>query len=191
MPERENMSVGERDKKMSDMASDAAAAFCRKYEMGDKQIGSSPETYLQYSIPYLTVRTLQRQEKVLNSQEAALKSLEADSRWIKWFAIVTGILTVVLVILTIVLARYALEDLLHSQPAMMKLLQLAPILLSFFGTLFVWFDTKRISYAIRPGRAVLTDDPKWKKWRYNKAELGFVLLFAGILWQGVNLVCGV
>src|SRR6266516_2750961 len=171
------MSAGERDTKMSDIASKAAEAFCRTHETDtDAQIEASPETYLQHSIPYLTVRTLQRHEK-------ALKSLEADSRWIEWFAIVTGILTVVLVILTIVLARYALEDLVHSQPAMMKLLQLAPILLSFFGTLFVWFDTKRISYAIRPGRAVLTDDPKWKKWRYNKAELGFVLLFAGILWQ--------
>jgi hypothetical protein len=44
----------------------------------------------------------------------------------------------------------------------MTLLRLAPILLSFFGTLFVWFDTERISAAIRPGRIIMTDDPKWK-----------------------------
>jgi hypothetical protein len=30
-----------------------------------------------------------------------------DSRWIKWFAIATAVLTAVLVFLTIVLARYA------------------------------------------------------------------------------------
>jgi len=99
---------------MSEMASDAAAAFCHKYETGDKQIGSSPETYLQYSIPYLTVRTLHRLEETLKRHETALRSLETDSRWIKVSAIVTGILTFVLVILTIVLARYALEDIIHS-----------------------------------------------------------------------------
>jgi hypothetical protein len=71
-----SMSVGERDKKMSELASEAASEFLHKYEIGDKQIKSSPETFLQYSIPYLTVRALHRQEK-------ALKSLEADSRWIK------------------------------------------------------------------------------------------------------------
>jgi hypothetical protein len=115
------MSVGERDKKMSDIASDAAAEFLRKYETGDKQIGSSPETYLQYSIPYLTVRTLHSQrdtldrvDKTLSRQEKALKALERDSWWIKVFAIVTGVLTFVLVILTILLARYAVEDLVHS-----------------------------------------------------------------------------
>jgi hypothetical protein len=110
------MSVGERDKKMSDMASAAAAAFCHKYETGDKQVESSPETYLQYSIPYLTVRTLQRQEKVLNSHEKALASLEADSKWIKAFAIITGVLSLALVLLTIALAIYAwrLDTLMHS-----------------------------------------------------------------------------
>jgi hypothetical protein len=108
------MSVGERDKKMSELASEAAAFFCHKYEIGDKQIGSSPETYLQYSIPYLTVRTLHRLEEILKRHETALKSLEADSRWIRLSAIVTGILTVVLVILTIVLAKYPLSDLIHS-----------------------------------------------------------------------------
>jgi hypothetical protein len=45
---------------------------------------------------------------------------------------------------------------------MMMLLGLAALLLQFFGTLFVWFDTERISYAIQPGRAVLTDDRNGK-----------------------------
>jgi hypothetical protein len=97
------MPPGERDKKMDKMASNAAAAFCRKHETDtDAQIEASPEIYLQHSIPYLTVRTLHRHEK-------ALKSLEADSRWIK-------LLTIVLVILTIVLAGYAwrLDRVLHS-----------------------------------------------------------------------------
>jgi hypothetical protein len=97
------MPPGERDKKMNKIASDAAGAFCRKHESDtDAQIEPSPETYLQHSIPYLTVRTLHRHEK-------ALKSLEADSRWIKF-------LTVVLVILTIVLAGYAwrLDRIIHS-----------------------------------------------------------------------------
>jgi hypothetical protein len=70
---------------------------------------------------------------------------------------------------------------------MMTLLGLAALLLQFIGTLFVWFDTERISYAIQPGHAVLTDDPKWKAWRYNKCKLGFALLFIGILLQGVCL----
>jgi hypothetical protein len=70
---------------------------------------------------------------------------------------------------------------------MMTLFGLAALLLQFIGTLFVWFDTERISYAIQSGRAVLTDDPKWKAWRYNKSKLGFTLLFIGILLQGVYL----
>jgi hypothetical protein len=102
------MTAGDRDKKMDQIASDAAAAFCRKHETDtDAQIEASPVIYLQHSIPYLTVRTLHRHKK-------ALKSLEADSRWIKLSAIVTVFLTVillmltfVLVILTIVLAIYA------------------------------------------------------------------------------------
>ena len=97
------MTTGERDKKMDDLASKAAAAFCLKHENATKeQIEASPETYLQHSIPYLTVRTLHRHEK-------ALKGLEADSRWIKR-------LTIVLVILTIVLAGYALrlDRVIHS-----------------------------------------------------------------------------
>ena len=70
---------------------------------------------------------------------------------------------------------------------MMTLLGVAALLLQFIGTLFVWFDTERISYAIQPGRLVLTDDAKWKAWRYNKAKLGFALVFIGILLQGVYL----
>ena len=96
------MTPGERDKKMDGIASKAAAAFCLKHETDtDAQIEASPEIYLQHSIPYLTVRTLHRHEK-------ALKGLEADSRWIKF-------LTLVLVILTIVLAGYAwrLDRVLH------------------------------------------------------------------------------
>ena len=97
------MTAGERDKKMDQIASDAAAAFCLKYEHATKeQIEAAPEAYLQYSIPYLTVRTLHR--------------LEADSRRIKLFAIITGVLTFVLVALTIVLAGYALrlDRVIHS-----------------------------------------------------------------------------
>jgi hypothetical protein len=70
---------------------------------------------------------------------------------------------------------------------MMTLLGFAALLLQFIGTLFVWFDTERISYAIQPCRAVLTDDPKWKSWRYNKSKLGFALLFIGILLQCLYL----
>ena len=71
----------------------------------------------------------------------------------------------------------------------MILLRLASILLSFFGTLFVWFDTERISAAIRLGRIINTDDPKWKKWYYDKSKLGFALLFIGILLQVACLAC--
>ena len=92
------MDVGKRDKMMNELASEAASEFVHKYEIGDKQVKSSPETVLQYSIPYLTVRTLQRQEKALDRQEKALKSLEADSRWIKAFAIITAILTAALLV---------------------------------------------------------------------------------------------
>jgi hypothetical protein len=70
---------------------------------------------------------------------------------------------------------------------MMSLLGFAVLLFQFIGTLFVWFDTERISYAIQPGRAVLTDDPKWKSWRYNKSKFGFALLFIGILLQCLYL----
>jgi hypothetical protein len=113
---RFKMNADEQDKRMMELATEAAGKWLHKYDIGDQQIGSSPETYLQYSIPYLTVRTLQRQEKSLNSleatlqrQEKALDSLKADSRWIKGFAIVTGILTAVL-------AYYAwrLDTVIHS-----------------------------------------------------------------------------
>ena len=103
------MSPGERDKKMNEIASKAAAVYCRHANDSDEQIEALPETYLQHSIPYLTVRTLQRHED-------ALKGLKSDSRWIKWFTIVTGCLTLVLAGLTVFLAIYArrLDELLHS-----------------------------------------------------------------------------
>src|SRR5437764_427319 len=56
-------------------------------------------------------RILQRLEGTLKRHEIALKSLEADSRWIRVFAIVTGVLTLVLVVLTSVLAEFPLQDL--------------------------------------------------------------------------------
>ena len=70
---------------------------------------------------------------------------------------------------------------------MMILLGVVALLLQIIGTLFVWFDTERISYAIRPGRMVLTDDPKWKSWHYNKSKHGFALLLIGILLQVIYL----
>jgi hypothetical protein len=97
------MDVGKRDKKINEIASKAAGAFCEKHENAtDDQIKSAPEAYLQFTIPYLTVRALHR--------------LEADSGWIKAFAIITGVLTFVLVILTVVLAMYAwrLDMVIHS-----------------------------------------------------------------------------
>ena len=85
------MSIGERDKLMSDIATKAADEYYRKSENAtDLQIKSFPETYLQQTIPYLTVRTLHRLEETLKRHETALKSLERDSRRIKWFAIVTA-----------------------------------------------------------------------------------------------------
>jgi hypothetical protein len=107
-----SMSVFERDNKMSDMASIAAEAFCEKHASGTPDhIKANPELYLQHTVPYLTVRALHRLEETLKRHETALKGLEADSRWIKWFAIATGFLTFALLILTIVLSRYALQDL--------------------------------------------------------------------------------
>jgi len=106
------MSLDTRDKTMSDMASIAAEAFCNKHtspSASDAHIRANPEMYLEHTVPYITVRTLHRHEK-------ALKSLEADSKWIKSFAIITGVLTLVLVGLTIVLALYAfrLDTVIHS-----------------------------------------------------------------------------
>ena len=70
---------------------------------------------------------------------------------------------------------------------MMKLLGFASLLSTVVGTALVWFDTERISYAIQPGRAILTDDPKWKSWRYNKSKHCFALLLIGILLQVIYL----
>ena len=70
---------------------------------------------------------------------------------------------------------------------MMTLLQLASLVLQVFGTAFVWFDTERISDAIRPGRIITSDDPKWEKWYYDKSKLGFALLLIGILLQGASI----
>src|SRR5436309_5647572 len=110
IPTRKTMSIGERDKLMSDIATKAADEYYRKTEnTTDLQIKSFPETYLQQTIPYLTVRTLHRLEETLKRHETALKILETDSRRIKWFAIVTAFLTVVLILLTIVLASFAVE----------------------------------------------------------------------------------
>ena len=72
-----SMSDEERDKKIRELASQAASNFLYPYDVGNKHIGSSPETFLQYSIPYLTVLTLEHQENALARHEKALKSLEA------------------------------------------------------------------------------------------------------------------
>ncbi len=97
----ENMSVGERDRRTNVIASDAASEFCRAIDPSNKEdIAKRPDWYLAHSVPYLTVRTLQRNEE-------SLKSLKCDSKWIKWFAIITGVLSAVLVLQNIVLAYYA------------------------------------------------------------------------------------
>jgi hypothetical protein len=70
---------------------------------------------------------------------------------------------------------------------MLTLLLFAPLVLQVFGTAFVWFDTERISAAIRPGRIILSDDPRWEKWYYDKSKLGFALLLIGILLQGASI----
>jgi len=72
--------------------------------------------------------------------------------------------------------------------AMMTLLRLAPILFEFFGTLFVWFDTERISARNPPDGLDLSELSKYRAWYYYKAKLGFALLFIGILLQGVYLL---
>ena len=110
------MDVGKRDKMANELASEATGQFLHEYEIGNKNVKSSPETVLQYTIPYLTVRmlhsvgdTLDRHEKALDRQEKALTSLERDSRWIKR-------LTFVLAALTIALVFYAwrLDTVIHS-----------------------------------------------------------------------------
>jgi len=106
-----SMSVGERDRKMSDIARIAAEAFCEKYDPDPDRnfIKTRPQEFLQYTVPYVTVRTLQRTEDALARHEKALKSLEVDSRWIKR-------LTFVLAALTIALLYYAcrLDTVIHS-----------------------------------------------------------------------------
>jgi hypothetical protein len=96
-----SMSVGERDKKMSDIASIAAEEFADKYDPArsgrEREIKMVPQQYLEHTIPYLTVRALQRQEIALDRHEKALKSLEADSRWIKYLTFVLAGLTIALV----------------------------------------------------------------------------------------------
>jgi hypothetical protein len=98
------MSVGERDKKMSDIASLAAEVYAQRNDAdgNERDITFRPKEYLQYTVPYLTVRTLHK--------------LQADSRWIKAFAIITGVLTFVLAGLTIALVLYAwrLDAVIHS-----------------------------------------------------------------------------
>ena len=102
-----SMSVGERDKKMSDIASIAPEAFAEDPTTNERKIKISPQDFLQHTIPYLTVRALHRLEETLKRQEKALKGLEADSRWIKR-------LTFALAALTIALVFYAWR--LHSPP---------------------------------------------------------------------------
>ncbi len=107
-----DISVGIRDKLMDDIATKAVTAFWRKCEAigtNDQMIKDHPETFLDYTIPYLTVRTLHRHEQ-------ALDSLKADSRWIKWSAVATTVLSAVLIALTVVLAIYAwrLDAVIHS-----------------------------------------------------------------------------
>ena len=101
-PEKK-MSVGVRDRTMSDIASIAAEAFCEMHTpLSPDHLRKNPERFLEHTVPYITVRTLHK--------------LQADSRWIKAFAIITGFLTFVLVALTIVLAMYAfrLDTVIHS-----------------------------------------------------------------------------
>ena len=88
---------------MNKMASIAAEAFCETHTpVSEDHIRANAERFLEHTVPYLTVRTLHK--------------LQADSRWIKAFAIITGVLTFVLVVLTIVLAMYAfrLDTVIHS-----------------------------------------------------------------------------
>src|SRR5438105_13113538 len=97
-----SMSVGERDKEMNKMASIAAEAFCETHTpVSEDHIRANAERFLQHTVPYLTVRTLHELRETLKRQETALKSLEADSRWIKRLTFVLVGLTIVLAILTI------------------------------------------------------------------------------------------
>jgi hypothetical protein len=68
----------------------------------------------------------------------------------------------------------------------MTLLRFAPIVVEFFGTLFVWLDTGRLN-ARNPPRFGIGDPPGYSAWYYHKSVLGFSLLLLGILLQGVCL----
>ena len=68
-----SMSVGERDKKMSDWASIAAEAFCDKHtspSVSDAHVKAHPEMYFDYAVPYIMVRTLHRHEEALANLQA-------------------------------------------------------------------------------------------------------------------------
>lgn len=69
----------------------------------------------------------------------------------------------------------------------MKSLRFAPIVLEFFGTLFVWLDTVRLNARNPPHGFTIGDPPKYKGWYYHLGLYGFTLLFIGILLQGVYL----
>ncbi len=69
----------------------------------------------------------------------------------------------------------------------MMLLRFSPIVLEFFGTLFVWLDTVRLNARNPPSGFVIGDPPKYKAWYYHLGLYGFALLFIGILLQGVYL----
>ena len=98
---------------MSDIESIAAEAFCEKYDPDPdrnvRDIKTRPQEFLQHTVPYITVRTLHKQNDVLDRHEKALKSLEADSRWTKR-------LTFVLAALAIALVYYAwrLDTVIHA-----------------------------------------------------------------------------
>jgi hypothetical protein len=49
--QNKKMSVGQRDTKMSDIASKAAEAFCDMHSGEEYNIKTKPEYYLDYTIP--------------------------------------------------------------------------------------------------------------------------------------------
>jgi hypothetical protein len=69
----------------------------------------------------------------------------------------------------------------------MTLLRFAPIVVEFFGTLFVWLDTVRLNARNPPNGVTLGDPPEYRAWYYHQGLYGFGLLFIGILLQGVYL----
>jgi hypothetical protein len=63
------MSVGQRDEEMNKVASIAAEAFCEKHTpVSEAHIKEHPETFLEHTIPYLTVRTLHELRETLKRQ---------------------------------------------------------------------------------------------------------------------------